>query len=168
MNKPQTALKCVRCRKPVPAIRLHLKLNTCSDECQLQPPIKKRRTGDADKITQALRSNKVKSAPLRVKSTGSRTVSDFLYLFYAPATAQYKIGISAVVSKRAMTIQNTAGISVEIVDAWELGDSAAQNETYIHQKLAKYRTFGEWFDFGDAEQEEVRCMVERLLNGHDL
>ncbi len=77
-----------------------------------------------------------------------------VYLFRAAQF--YKIGVSIDPMKRLTQIQTGCPIKCEYV-GYIPSTHPRQTEKEIHEDLAEFRTFGEWFDLGDGL---IRYLIE--------
>ena len=77
-----------------------------------------------------------------------------VYLFRAAQF--YKIGVSIDPMKRLTQIQTGCPIKCEYV-GYIPSTQPRQTEKEIHEDLAEFRTFGEWFDLGDGL---IRYLIE--------
>lgn len=72
---------------------------------------------------------------------------EFLYVIGVPGSGIVKIGRTGDVEKRLRTLRNSSPNPIELL--W-CGRGSGDIEPALHERFRRYRTHGEWFDFGKS------------------
>lgn len=97
--------------------------------------------------------------PIDLKSIDTGKAG-YIYLIHAEGTNRYKIGRSVNPIARVGDIQKQSPYPLKIIkSAWTLDTHF--DEAKLHQKFARRRVFGEWFNFGDdIEKDNCRYALD--------
>jgi hypothetical protein len=99
------------------------------------------------------------SAPPARKYRAPRS-DEVVYVIGSAGSTLVKIGRSTNVQTRLRSIQNMSPAPLEVL--WTT-PGGPELETRLHAALARYRTYGEWFDFGVRNPVKlVKAEVARL------
>jgi hypothetical protein len=69
----------------------------------------------------------------------------YVYLIHAVGTNRYKIGRTQSVPYRLKRLRNQSPFELVLIDDFKSEDFC-YDEAFLHQYLAKYRVYGEWFE----------------------
>lgn len=121
--------------------------------------------GDPDRMIDSLRS--ITPGTVKQHAFSPWRHVGHVYLFYAQATNQYKIGITVGDPNiRRRQIETIAGVPIVLIEHWDIGSDLMSIEMELHTYFKQYRTIGEWFRFPDNLcEEDVRSLIERWMNG---
>lgn len=90
---------------------------------------------------------------------GSRKTKGHIYLF--ECGGRYKVGFSDNVQRRAKQLDNRP-FKLNIVAVSELLDNAYGIEQAIHEKLEKYKIYGEWYELTPDKVAQLENVIKRI------
>ena len=79
----------------------------------------------------------------------------YLYLIHCVGFPYYKIGITKDIDARLSSMQSSLPFQLELEFA-VLAENFLIKERELHSKYANNRLNGEWFNFNDAELDDVK------------
>lgn len=100
----------------------------------------------------------------------------YVYLLQSKANKKlFKIGCSANIDQRLITLQNTSAGGIELIYLFEFEDMYAE-EAYLKNFLKRHSTNGEWFDLMSVCKDIVSFKLvetigvmykDYMVEGHD-
>lgn len=90
---------------------------------------------------------------------GRRKTRGYVYLF--ECGGRYKVGFSDNVERRAKQLDNRP-FKLNIVAVSELLDNAYGIEQAIHEKLEKYKIYGEWYELTPDKVAQLENVIKRI------
>lgn len=90
---------------------------------------------------------------------GRRKTKGHVYLF--ECGGRYKVGFSDNVERRAKQLDNRP-FKLNIVAVSELLDNAYGIEQAIHEKLDKYKIYGEWYELTDDKVAQLEKIIKSI------